>query len=78
MADLSYVFISGAALLISILGEWFIAILPGIETWNRHFFQRYFFVLMLVCLSAGIEIVFYYYPNPGSARVSVWNPCSSR
>ena len=61
-----YAFISGAALLIIILGEWFIAILPGIEPWDRRFFRSYFFVLMLTCLSTGIEMVFYYYPNPGS------------
>ena len=53
--------ISGAALLLSAMGLWFTAVIPGLDRWSRRFFMRYFFVFMLCCLSGILEIVFQYY-----------------
>ena len=48
--DFFYYFIIGATLLLSALGLWFTAIIPGIDRWNKRFFQNFFIVLMLsVC-----------------------------
>ena len=53
--------ISGAALLLSAMGLWFTAVIPGLDRWSRHFFMSYFFVFMLCCLSGILEIVFQSY-----------------
>jgi hypothetical protein len=48
--DFFYYFIIGATLLLSALGLWFTAIMPGIDRWNKRFFRSFFIVLMLsVC-----------------------------
>ena len=36
--DYFYYFIIGATLLLSMLGLWFIAIIPGINGWHKRFF----------------------------------------
>ena len=56
--------IVGAALLLSLMGLWFTAILPGIDRWTRHFFICYFMVFMLCCLSGIVEILFQYHQAP--------------
>ena len=62
--DSFYVFTSGAALLLSLVGQWFTAIMPGINRWNRRFFRGYFIILMLCCLSGILETALYYCPVP--------------
>ena len=42
--------IISAALLLSLLGLWFIAVIPGLDRWSKRFFQRYFSALMLSCV----------------------------
>ena len=42
--------LSGAALLLSVMGLWFTIIIPGISRWNRRFFLSYFLVFLLCCL----------------------------
>ena len=37
-----FYFITGAALLLSVLGLWFTAIIPGINHWGKRFFIGYF------------------------------------
>ena len=44
-ADFFYFFIIGAALLLSVLGLWFTAIIPGFDRWSKRFFMLYFIVL---------------------------------
>ncbi|HAG68413.1 MAG TPA: hypothetical protein DCL38_00400 [Lachnospiraceae bacterium] len=56
--------ILGAALLLSILGIWFIVILPGIDRFTKRFFLSYFVIFMLCCLSVIVEIAFQYYMVP--------------
>ena len=65
--DSLYFFIAGAALLLSVLGLWLTAIMPGVDRWSKRFFLAYFIVLMVGCLSGLAEIVLYYYPAPSAA-----------
>ena len=50
--------IAGAALLLSIMGLWFAATIPGIDRWSKRFFMGYFLSFMLGCLSAFLERLF--------------------
>lgn len=52
--DNSYCFTIGAALLLSVLGVWFIAVLPSIDRWSRNFFLSYYSVLMMCCFTGLI------------------------
>ena len=65
--DLFYFFIGGASLLLSVLGLWFTAIMPGIDRWSKKFFLSYFIVLMMSCASGEAEVFTYYYPVPMAA-----------
>ena len=58
--NLFYLFMSGAALLLCVLGLWFAAIMPGIDRWNKRFSLIYFVILLLCCLSGLFEIIVYY------------------
>ena len=58
---------AGAALLLSMMGLWFVLIIPGIDRWKKHFFMNYFFVFMLSPLSGIAEMVFQHYIVPGGA-----------
>ena len=58
--------LSGAALLLSMMGLWFTIIIPGISRWNRRFFLSYFLVFLLCCLYSFTEMAFQYYIGPGS------------
>ena len=66
-SDFFYVFIFGAALLLSALGMFFAAVIPGIDRWSKRFFLGYFSVFLLCCLSSLMETVFYYYSVPKAA-----------
>ena len=57
-------FISGAALLLSAMGLWFSAIIPGFDRWNKRFFLSFFSVLMLTCVFSLIEMFMRYYDSP--------------
>ena len=61
--------LSGAALLLSAMGLWFTAIVPGLDRWNRRFFLRYFTIFTLSCLSGVAEIIFQHYIAPRSVFV---------
>ena len=65
-SDYFYIFILGAALLLSVMGLWFISIIPGIDRWSKRFFLSYFFSFILCCITCLLEIVFqYYFQIPG-------------
>ena len=40
--DFLYAFLYGALLLLSVLGLWLTAIMPGIDRWSKRFFQCFF------------------------------------
>ncbi len=62
--DYFYFFIIGAALLLSVLGLWLTAILPGVDQWSRRFFRNYFIVLFAACLLGLVEMSFLFYLPP--------------
>ena len=57
-------FMSGAALLLSLLGLWFIAIMPSIDRWNKRFFRILFTALVLLSLNCLTEIILYSHTVP--------------
>ena len=59
-----FYFITGAALLLSVLGLWFTALIPGINHWGKRFFIGYFFVLLLSSVCVLIEMILHEYPVP--------------
>ena len=62
--DFFYFFLLGAALLLSVLGVGFTAIMPGMERWSKRFFRDYFLVLMGCCLSGFAEMVLALFSAP--------------
>jgi hypothetical protein len=66
-SEVFYFSIISAALLLSVTGLWFTAVMPGIDRWGKRFFLRYFIVLMACCFSGFIELIFYHYPVPRAA-----------
>ena len=63
--------LSGAALLLSAMGLWFTAIVPGLDCWNRRFFLSYFIIFLVNCLSGSAEMFFQHYIVPRSVFVFV-------
>ena len=59
--------ILGAALLLSVMGLWFTAVIPGLDRWSRRFFINYFIVFMLCWLSGIVETLFQSCSVPGAA-----------
>ena len=62
--DIFYFSITSAALVLSVMGMWFTAVMPGMDRWNKRFFLSYFAVFMLCCLSGFVETAFQYYVVP--------------
>ena len=65
-SEVFYFSIISAALLLSVVGLWFTAVMPGIDRWGKRFFLRYFVVLTVCCFSGFIELILYHYPVPGA------------
>ena len=65
--DFLYAFLYGALLLLSVLGLWLTAIMPGIDRWSKRFFQCFFIVLAVSCFSGLVEAALYYYHAPSPA-----------
>jgi sensor histidine kinase YesM len=59
-SDIFFISIISTALMLSLIGLWFVAVMSGIDRWNKRFFMCYFIVLMLCCFTALTELVFYY------------------
>lgn len=57
-------FIVGATLLLSLTGLWFIAIMPGIDRWNKRFFRTLFTLFILLNIIGFIDTITYSYPAP--------------
>ena len=66
-SEVFYFSIISAALLLSVAGLWFTAVMPGIDRWGKRFFLRYFIVLMTCCFFAFIELILYHFPVPVAA-----------
>ena len=57
--------IVGATLLLSMMGLWFTAVIPGIDRWSRHFFMSAFIIFLLCILSGILEMAFQIFIVPG-------------
>ena len=64
--DIFFFFIIGAALLLSVLGLWFTAVIPGLDRWSKRFFLCYFVVLMLCGVSGLAGTVISYASGSGT------------
>lgn len=53
----------GAAMLLSAMGIWFTAVVPGIDRWSRRFFARFFSVLLVSCTVCLAEMILWYFPG---------------
>ena len=62
--DVFYIAIISAALVLSVMGLWFAAVIPGIDRWNKRFFRGYFIVFMLCCLSGLADMLLTAHPGP--------------
>ena len=71
-SDFFYVFIFGAALLLSALGMYFTAVIPGIDRWSKKFFFGYFTVFLLCCLSSLMETAILFFSVPRAAVYCVF------
>lgn len=69
--DFFFVFMLGAALLVSVVGLWLTAVMPSFDGWSKRFFQTYFTVLMLSCFSCLLEMVLIALPGPRMAVILV-------
>ena len=56
--------ISGAALMLGVMGLWFTFFIPGIDRWSRRFFMSIFIIFLLCCLSGILEMAFQSYIVP--------------
>ena len=59
-----FYFASGATLLLSLLGLWFIAIMPSIDSWSKRFFRILFASFVLLSLNCLTEVVLYSHTVP--------------
>ena len=64
-------FMSGAAILMTALGLWFILIMPGIDRWSRHFFRGFFVVIMLASFFNLVETILLRYPEHIAAEIII-------
>ena len=55
--DFIYFFMIGGTVLLSGLGLWFCAAIPGIDHWSKRFFRGCFIVLLAICFFSIFEMV---------------------
>lgn len=65
--NIFYFSIFGAALLLSVMGVWFTAVIPGLDRWSKRFFLCYFIAFMLCCLSCLLETLPLFVPISNAA-----------
>ena len=63
-SDYFYFFMLGVGVVLSMLGLWFTAIMPGIDRWSKRFFRYYYLILLISNLSGFIELILHYVPAP--------------
>ena len=54
----------GVTLLVSVIGLWFTAIMPGIDRWSKRFFRSLFVIFVLLGLIGFLDTIIYIYPVP--------------
>ena len=56
---LSIFFVAGMIVLLTMLGLWVAAVMPGLDRWNRHFFIAFFTILMLCLILYFFDMLTY-------------------
>ena len=56
---LSIFFVAGMIVLLTMLGLWVAAVMPGLDRWNRHFFIVFFTILMLCLILYFFDMLTY-------------------
>ena len=64
LTEYFYFSVFTAAFLLSMMGLWFTAVIPGIDRWSKRFFLSYFTVFLLCCISTILEMLLYFSPVP--------------
>ena len=54
----------GVTLLVSVIGLWFTAIMPGIDRWSKRFFRSLFTLFILLNIIGFLDTIIYIYPVP--------------
>ena len=57
-------FMIGADLLVSVIGLWFTAVMPGLDRWSKHFFRSLFVIFVLLSIIGFLDSVMYSFPVP--------------
>ena len=60
---LSLYFVAGMLVLLTMLGLWVAAVMPGLDRWSRHFFITFFSILMLCLILYSVEMLAYDKPE---------------
>ena len=60
---LSLYFVAGMLVLLTMLGLWIAAVMPGLDRWSRHFFIAFFSILMLCLILYSVEMLAYDKPE---------------
>ena len=58
--------LTGAALVLSMMGLWLTAVIPGLDRWSKRFFRNFFLIFLLCCLSGIVEVIFQSIIVPGA------------
>ena len=66
-SDIFYFFFISSALVLSLMGLWFAAVMPMSDRWSKRFFLDYFIVFLLCCLSIPAEMMLTYFSAPIAA-----------
>ena len=62
-----YISITTTVGVLSAMGLWFTAVMPGIDRWSKRFFRNYYLVIMACCLSSIFDFIFFYNNYPKAA-----------
>ena len=68
-SDIFYFSVISALLVLSAMGLWFTAVMPGMDRWSKRFFRIYCIIIMGCFLSSFTAIVLHYFP---ASRVAVY------
>ena len=68
-SDIFYFSVISALLVLSAMGLWFTAVMPGMDRWSKRFFRIYFIIIMGCFVSSFTAIVLHYFP---ASRVAVY------
>ena len=66
-SDIFYFSLISGGMVLSVVGMWFAAVMPGMDRWSKRFFLTYFIILLACFLCSLIAIVLHYFSGFGVA-----------